>query len=120
MPRLMSFALTRDQILDRSKTVTRRLGWAYLKPGDRLTACNKVMGRKGAPLERLAELQVTSIRREPLSEITPADVIREGFPSLGPADFVAMFCRAMHCAPEQLVTRIEFDYQAADGVEVQP
>lgn len=32
--RNMSFALTTPQILNRSKTVTRRAGWSFLKPGD--------------------------------------------------------------------------------------
>ena len=32
--RHMSFALTTKQIKSRTKTVTRRLGWTFLKPGD--------------------------------------------------------------------------------------
>ena len=32
--RRMSFALTTDQILSQTKTVTRRFGWEKLKPGD--------------------------------------------------------------------------------------
>lgn len=47
MPRLMSVAMTKAQVYDRSKTVTRRAGWA-LRPGGRLTydetgvTCSKV------------------------------------------------------------------------------
>lgn len=33
MTRLMSVALTRDAVIERRKTVTRRLGWATLTPG---------------------------------------------------------------------------------------
>ncbi len=40
----ISFALTTKQFLDGSKTVTRRLGWANLKPGEILMACEKCMG----------------------------------------------------------------------------
>lgn len=46
MPRLMSVSLTEDAVVARTKTVTRRMGWRDLKPGDRLTLCRKVMGRK--------------------------------------------------------------------------
>lgn len=111
MPRLMSFALTREQILDRSKTVTRRLGWEFLKPGDRLTACTKVMGRrKGEPLERLAELRVVSVWREQLDLIDALEVALEGFPGATPEEFVRMFCNAMGCAAHEEVTRISFEY----------
>ena len=46
MARLMSVAFTEAAVRNRSKTVTRRKGWLFLKPGDRLTLCRKVMGRK--------------------------------------------------------------------------
>ena len=53
MPRLMSVAFTEDAVRARRKTVTRRKGWwedkrgrRILQPGDRLTLCRKVMGRK--------------------------------------------------------------------------
>lgn len=36
--RCMSFALTEPQLMDGSKTVTRRTGWQDLKPGTRLPA----------------------------------------------------------------------------------
>lgn len=39
MPRLMSVAFTEQAVRDRTKTVTRRKGWTFLKPGDRLTLC---------------------------------------------------------------------------------
>jgi hypothetical protein len=79
MPRLMSVSHTADAVVERRKTVTRRLGWRFLKPGDRLTLCRKVMGRKpGEPLERLAEVEVVSVRREPIMQMTDADVPLEG------------------------------------------
>lgn len=62
MPRLMSVAFTEEAVVSRRKTVTRRKGWTFLKPGDRLTLCRKVMGRKkGEPLVRLAEVEVVSV-----------------------------------------------------------
>lgn len=40
MSRLMSFAMTTPQFIDRSKTVTRRFGWWLLKNGDEI--CNRI------------------------------------------------------------------------------
>jgi hypothetical protein len=112
MPRLMAVALTVSQVRDRSKTVTRRDGWLTLKPGDQLTLCEKVRGRKpGEPLVRITDVTVISVRREPLNAITADDVAAEGFPLMTPDEFVSFFC-ATHpgCTPETEVTRIEWTY----------
>lgn len=70
MPRLMAVSLTEQQVRARTKTVTRRAGWRMLRPGDRLTLCKKVMGRRrGEPLDRIAMVEVISVRREPLGAI---------------------------------------------------
>lgn len=77
----MSVSHTEAAVVARTKTVTRRLGWLFLKPGDRLTLCRKVMGRKpGEPLVRLAEVEVVSVRREPILAMTEDDVRRECVP----------------------------------------
>lgn len=111
MSRLMSVAFTEDAVVARRKTVTRRKGWLFLEVGDRLTLCRKVMGRKpGEPLVRLAEVAVVDVRREALIDITAADVVREGFPSMTPFDFVIYFREHMGGQPYQLVTRIEWRY----------
>lgn len=109
--RSISFALTTEQFLNGTKDVTRRLGWANLKPGTRLMGCRKCMGLKpGEALERLRVIEVVSVRREPLEDIGTyaADCRREGFPDLTPLEFVQMFCRHMQREPETIVTRIEF------------
>lgn len=107
--RSISFALTKRQFLDGSKDVTRRLGWASLKPGTRLRAVEKAMGlKKGEHPVVLGEIEVVSVRRERLAAITPADVRREGFPDMGPTSFVEMFCAHMGCTYGDEVTRIEF------------
>lgn len=106
----MSVSRTEDAVRDRSKTVTRRRGWLTLKPGDRLTLCRKVMGRRGEPLVRIAEVEVVSVRREPLEAITQDEVIREGFPAWTPRHFVRWFAVAMSVDPSDEVTRIEWRY----------
>lgn len=109
--RNMSFSLTTEQIQQRTKTVTRRLGWRTLKAGDGVWAVKKCMGLKpGERVERLAALRVVRVRRERLDAITAADVAAEGFPHLSSAEFVAMFCAAMRVTPSAVVTRIEFAY----------
>ena len=112
MSRLMSVSLTESAVVARRKTVTRRLGWCFLKPGDHLTLCRKVMGRKpGDPLIRLAEVEVVSVRREPLNAITPADVVSEGFPpDWTTLKFIQFWVQHMGGHPLQEVTRIEWRY----------
>lgn len=110
--RNMSFSLTTAQIRAGTKTVTRRMGWTFLKAGDRLMACEKVMGRrKREPLVRIREIEVTAVSREPLEHIAQGDVRRDGFPQMGPLGFVDFFCRThAPCTPATVVTRIEFRY----------
>ena len=115
MPRNMSFALTTEQFKDRSKTVTRRKGWVFLKPGDLVMGCVKCMGLKpGEKIQRLGLIQVVDVRREPLFEITTADCWREGFPDLYPHQFIEMFCSEMGGDNQQVVTRIEYEYARAN------
>jgi hypothetical protein len=107
MPRLMAVALTVPQVRGRSKTVTRRDGWLMLGPGDPLTLCEKARGRKnGELLVRIADVQVVSVRREPLDAITPQDVAAEGFPDMTPEEFVSFFTGTHKgCEPGTVVTR---------------
>lgn len=116
MPRLMSVSLSAESVRERRKTVTRRLGWRNLTPGTRLTLCRKVMGRRRVdgtlePLVRLAEVEVLSVRREKLWDITDEDIAAEGVDDLGlfeeyytdtrqatPAAWVEWFLRADGCA----------------------
>lgn len=112
MARLMSVALTTDQVRARQKTVTRRAGWEVLKPGDLVTLCPKVRGRRpGEPLERIVTVEIVSTRRERLDSITPEDVIAEGFPGMTPAEFVEFFVmshRGVTAASE--ITRVQWRY----------
>jgi hypothetical protein len=115
MARLMSVRLTEQQVRDRTKTVTRRLGWLKTEPGDRVTLCPKVMGRKpGEPLVRLAEVEVVNVRRERLEDMPLADLALEGFPEFTTIrEFVEFFCTHMRCEPDTEVTRIEWKYLPA-------
>lgn len=111
----ISFWLTKEQFLDGSKDVTRRLGWIHAKEGDRVMACEKCQGLgRGGEMVRFGPIEWVNVRREKLSAmITEAaygqvEARREGFPQLTGEEFVKMFCRHMKCDPGDLVTRLEF------------
>lgn len=110
--------MTTPQFRDRSKTVTRRFGWWFLKPGDVLCGVEKGMGlKKGDKIKRLGLIEVVDVRNEHLDEITQEDVIREGFPDWTPRDFVDFFRQAHGCAYNEVVRRIEFRYLDRDTTE---
>lgn len=113
MPRLMSVSLTEPQVRDRSKTVTRRADWKTLQPGTSLRLCRKVMGlKKGEHPVVITDVEVVSVRREPLAVIDQAEVTAEGFPDWSPREFVDFFCRTHRgCTPDTEVTRIEWRYR---------
>jgi hypothetical protein len=125
MSRLMSVAFTEQAVRDRTKTVTRRKGWwedrngrRMVKPGDRITLCRKVMGRKpGEPLERICDVEIVSVRREPIRRLIDnqpygnAEVALEGFPGMSPWRFVGeFFLDAQAMRGDDDVTRIEWRY----------
>lgn len=113
MARNISFALTTPQFLDRTKDVTRRVGWKFAKEGDKLMGCVKCMGlRPGEQIERLGLIEIVDARREALSliEFEPDGPKREGFPEMTGREFVEMFCRHMGGHHNQIITRIEYKY----------
>lgn len=111
--RMMSFALTESQLMDGSKTVTRRTGWKNLRAGERLVAVRKAMGlRPGEKMQRLCVIEVVSVRQERLGDMEDDDCAREGFPGLTASQFVDMFTSKVKVPTMPLmdveVTRIEF------------
>jgi hypothetical protein len=107
----MSFMLTKEQIRKKQKTVTRRLGWWFLKPGDVVWACEKCMGlKKGAKVKRICLIQIVDTHPEPLTAITQEECAKEGFPDMTPDQFIKMFCELDRCKPDTIVNRIEFRY----------
>ena len=111
MPRNMSFSLTTEQFKSKTKTVTRRFGWYFLRPGDVVFGVEKAMGlKKGEKMKRLGLIRIVSCRKEPLNSITKEDCVREGFSEMEPSDFVKKICKHYKCKPSESVNRIEFEY----------
>jgi hypothetical protein len=107
----ISFSLTTPQVLNRTKFVTRRLGWEELQVGQRLVAIEKGQGlKKGEKVRRLCTIKVLEVRREPLNAITQEDVTLEGFPDMTREEFIKFFCKANRCQPTTIITRIRFGY----------
>jgi len=122
--RRISFAHTEQAVIERRKDVTRRIGWLFAKPGMRLLAVDKL---RTTEAERLAVIEIVSVRRELLHEITESDVRRECVDTflhceahhadddLPPAAdcvdcFIDLFTAAIKCDDIETVTRIEFRY----------
>lgn len=120
--RNISFMLTKEQVRNRTKTVTRRMGWKHIKVGDVLRGVEKGMGLKpGEKIVPLCTIRVIDARPEPLNRMT-ADLDygfdecrKEGFGDHAtlqwPSEFVDFFC-ASHkgCTRDSEITRIEFEY----------
>lgn len=113
----MSFSMTKPQFRDRTKTVTRRLGWENLEPGEHFLGIEQGQGmKKGERQIVMGECVAVDVRRERVDVVTMDDVIKEGFPLMTADGFVAFFCKGHRCAPSKIITRIEFQYvEAADG-----
>ena len=112
MPRNMSFMLTTEQMRKRTKTVTRRLGWWNVEPGEILNACEQCQGlRKGEKVKVICQIRVLNVTDTRLGDITWGDVDREGFPRMFPPEFIQVFVGAHKgCTPDTIVNRIEFEY----------
>ena len=121
MPRNMSFSKTTDQIRAGTKTVTRRLGWWFLKPGEIVNAVEKCRGlKKGEKIKRIRQIRIVTTRPEPLSrmqsdrEYGRQETAREGFGNhvnmKEPDYFVEFFCSLNRCTPSTEINRIEFEY----------
>jgi len=109
--RNMSFTLTTRQVRNRTKTVTRRLGWKFARVGLVVMACVKCQGiPKGGHIEEITPIRFTDLRWEPLNSITQEDVVNEGFPLQSPEWFVDMFVRHNRCAPSEPVHVMTFEY----------
>lgn len=91
------------------KDVTRRMRWGWAVPGMFLFAVSKCQGLKpGEVAEAFGVVEIVSVRREVLHEITADDVRREGFPSYTPTDFIGMFREHMGANDWEAVARVEF------------
>jgi hypothetical protein len=130
--RNMSFALTEQQIRDRTKTVTRRLGWEKLKAGELVRPVRKCMGLKpGQKIEPIGDpIRIVSVRRERLDRMTEdsqygiEECRLEGFGNhpdyRWPSAFVQFFCDSHRpCESGWLITRIEFEYPSEPQTEPQ-
>ena len=114
--RYMSFQRTTEQMLARTKTVTRRLGWRDLAKGTLVQAVEQARGLpKGAKVRKLGLIRIVSVRREPLSRLGrprygKLEAQKEGFPDLSGREFAARFVANTGCTNRTVVTRIEFEH----------
>ncbi|MBC2712657.1 MAG: hypothetical protein HGJ94_17220 [Desulfosarcina sp.] len=117
MPRRMSFAMTTEQAWSRTKTVTRRKGWGFLRPGDVVQQVEKGMGlKKGEKQRKIHLIRIVSNVPEPLSDMIwnpvygKSECVKEGFPDKSPRWFLDMYCRHNNVTIHDPQNRIEFEY----------
>ena len=112
--RNMSFSMTTGAFTRKEKRVTRRMGWVDLQPGEHLMGVQKCRGlKRGEKVRRIHAIVVINVRREPVSAIALEEdgTAKEGFPDMTAEEFIDMFCRHNKCGPDEIITRIEFDYE---------
>ena len=116
--RHMSFMLTTPQMHARTKTVTRRVGWKHLRPGDTLLAIEKGQGlKRGEKVKPIGQIRIVSVRQQQLSALIarPAygaeEARKEGFPHMDGEQFLEFFLdNNPALLPRHMVTRIEFEH----------
>lgn len=125
--RNISVALTQPQILARTKTVTRRVGWlwlveAFAEEPDYFCLLQPVEKGQGIPKGGHitpvgGPIRVLGARREMLDEVIVSpeygtlECEAEGFPNLTPTEFVHFFCKTHpSTVPTSEITRIQFEY----------
>jgi hypothetical protein len=114
--RRMSFPDTAPEVRERLQTVTRRLGWRFVKAGDVIQAVEFESNSSRSP-RVLGILRVRGVRVESLSRlVTDAtyaedELPREGRPCWSRDHFIATFLRRHRLKHANVdITRIEFDY----------
>lgn len=112
--RNMSFSMTTEAFRRREKTVTRRLGWWFLKPGDLLQGVEKCQGlKKGEHVVGMHVIRVLGCAGEHLdliSDYGPDELDREGFPGQTAEEFIDLFMRHNGVGRDATVNRIVFEY----------
>ena len=112
----MSFRWTEQQLVAGIKTVTRRLGWWKVRPGDQLLAIRQWQELpKGSHQHILGSILIRGARPERVKDITPDDVVREGFPDMTTDQFIAFFCRGHRISPLHVINRIHLAFHRKVG-----
>ena len=116
--RNMSFAMTTEQVRNQTKTVTRRFGWWFLKPGDVVQPVEKGMGlKKGEKVKKIGPpIRIVRVRREMVGYVTKAECVLEGFPKMTRGEFIRLLTDDFRKATGiSQVNRIEFEYLNENG-----
>jgi hypothetical protein len=97
---------------NRTKTVTRRNGWKFLKPGEIVMAVEKCQGlKKGEKIKKIHPIKIIDVMFEPLNNIDDKELIKEGFSDYDTFQFIEMFVKSHKgINPSSIITRIEFEH----------
>ena len=112
--RMISVRHTMEPVLNRTKTVSRDGWWErkngtrQLVVGQRLKALRPDNGPRGRSPIVVGIVHVGSVTREPLGEITDADVAR--VPHMTAIEFVKFYTTTFRVEPDLVLTRIGWSY----------
>lgn len=112
--RNMSFALTKEQIKNQTKFVTRRFGWWFLRPGDRVQPVEKCMGfKKGESIVKIGgPIEIVDVRAETECAdfgVDEEECVLEGFPEMSPEEFIKLL-KKLQKNDGDPCNRIQFKY----------
>jgi len=118
MPRNISFMMTKAQVRDRSKTVTRRFGWWDAKPGLVLQAVEQAQGIQKGCMVRLGLIRVVTAIPEPLRALIEDPMYgaeecrKEGYPFgiRNGWEFAERLAKESKRSLDDPCMRIEFEY----------
>ena len=112
--RNMSFFYTQSQIRSGTKTETTRAGWNFLKPGNKLMACEKCQGLgKGGKIVKIRPIEIVKVEKifANADFYKESNIIAEGFPGMTPEKFIQdILIKKCKCHYGQDLNRITFKY----------
>ena len=113
--RRIACAIAQSSVLNRTKTVTRRMCAYPPKVNEIVNLTNKP---RGPGVHVLRIVCVKDVRMERLSEMDPGDLSKEGFPNMSLAEFQGEFRKLHGVTGEHDLTVYRIEFMYLDQIDV--